>query len=212
MKRPMLGLLIAVALVLVTAGLFGKLPEPPSAESLLFGEPVQPGLRAEPGAFLGPALVLGLWLVLWFFPRVDPWREPGSESSPTYWIVGNMVLLTMAAVHLVMLGVTLDWPVEPSWLAIVVPGLFFLAVGSYLPTVPARWPLGVRTPWTLQSERIWYETHKLAGRTFVVGGVLLLGAVFLPAEQRPWAALAGLAIAGGIPAIYSFLLSRRGER
>lgn len=212
MTRPSLGLLIAVVMIGLTAGLYGSLPEPPPAESILLGESIEPGLRAGPGAFLGPAMLLGVWLVLWFFPKVDPWREPGAGGGPTYWIVGNLVLLVMASVHLLMLGLALGWPVEASWLAMVVPGLFFLAVGSYLPAVPAGSLLGVRTPWTLRDERVWQETHRLAGRTFVAGGILLFGAIFLAAEHRPLAALAGIAIAGGVPAVFSFLISRGGRR
>jgi uncharacterized membrane protein len=208
----MLGLWIALSLLAFTASVYGQLPAPPSPESILLGESSQPGLRAGPGVFLGPALVLGLWLVLWLFPRVDPWREPGDEYRLNYWIVGNLVLLVMAAMHLLVVGVTLGWPVDATLLALVVPGLFFLAVGSYLPTVPVNWMLGVRTPWTLRSERVWHETHRLAGRTFVAGGLILLGAIFLAAEQRPWAALGGIVVAGGIPASYSYLVWRRVER
>jgi uncharacterized membrane protein len=209
MTRPIIGLLIAVVLVAFTASIYGLLPAVPSPESVLFGEEAATGLRSGPGVFLGPALVLGLWLVLWLFPRVDPWREPGEGGGVSYWIVGNLVILVMATLHLLVVGVTLGWPVDATHLAVVVPGFFFLAVGSYLPTVPANWLLGVRTPWTLRSERVWRETHRLAGWTFVAGGLVLLGAVFLPAEQRPWAALAGLAVAGGVPAAYSYLIWRR---
>ncbi len=211
MTRPIFGLLIAVALVVFTASVYGLLPAPPSPEAVLFGEARQPGLHAGPGVFLGPALMLGLWLVLWLFPRVDPWRDPGAGNGASYWIVGNLVILVMASLHLLVLGTTLGWPADATLLAVVIPGFFFLAVGSYLPTVPANWLLGVRTPWTLRSERVWRETHRLAGWTFMAGGLVFLGAIFLAAEQRPWAALAGIAVAGGIPAAYSYLVWRRVE-
>lgn len=211
MGRPSFGLLLALAVVIFTAGVYGSLPLPPTSESILFGESSPTGLVRGPGVFLGPALILGLWVVLWLFPRVDPWREPGKGYGSSYWIVGNLVLLVMSSLHLLVVGIALGWPVDATHLAVVVPAFFFLAVGSYLPTVPANWLLGVRTPWTLRSERVWHETHRLAGWTFVVGGVLVLGAIFLAAEQRPWAVLTGLAVAGGIPAAYSYLLWRRLE-
>jgi uncharacterized membrane protein len=212
MNRPSFGLLLAVSVVALTAIVYGGLPLPPSPESVIFGESSAPGLTRGPGVFLGPGLIVGLWMVLWLFPRVDPWREPGAGGGSTYWIVGNLVLLVMSALHLLVVGLALGWPVDPLHLAVVVPAFFLLAVGSYLPTVPANWLLGVRTPWTLGSERVWQATHRLAGRTFVAGGILLLGAVFLAAEQRLLVALTGLAVAGGIPAAYSYLLWRRLER
>lgn len=209
MTRPMVGLLTALGVMLATALLHGGLPEPPSAEMLLFGEEAAPALQRGAGAFLGPALALGLWVVLWIFPRVDPWRTPGKGYGPTYWIVGNLVILIMAALHLLLLGLALGWPIEPTLILLVVPGLFFLAVGSYLPTVPVNWLLGVRTPWTLRSEEVWRETHRIAGRTFVLGGLIILGSALIPEIYRPAAALIGIVVAGGVPALYSWVIWRR---
>lgn len=211
MTRPMVGLLTALVLLAVTAVLYGSLPEPLTAEAILYGEASVPALQRSAGVFLGPALILGLWVVLWLFPRVDPWREPGRGYGLTYWIVGNLIILVMATVHLLVLGLALGWPVDATLLAVVVPGLFFLAVGSYLPTVPVNWLLGVRTPWTLRDARVWRETHRVAGWTFMVGGVVLLGAAGLPEVQRPLAALVGIVVAGGVPALYSYLVWRRAE-
>jgi uncharacterized membrane protein len=212
MTRPIFGLLTAVLLVVFTALVYSGLPAPPSAESILFGEAGTPGLRRGAGAFLGPVLALGLWIVLWLFPRVDPWREPGEERSASYWIGGNLVILVMAALHLMVVGMALGWPLDVTFLAVGIPGIFFLAIGSYLSRVPANWLLGVRTPWTLRSEEVWRQTHRLAGWTFILGGFVLLGSAFLVAERRPWIALLGIAVAGGIPAAYSYLIWRRLER
>lgn len=209
MTRPMVGLLTALALLGVTAVVYGSLPAPLTAEAVLYGEASSPALQRGVGVFLGPGLVLGLWVVLWLFPRVDPWREPGKGYGFSYWIVGNLIILVMAAMHLLLLGLALGWPVDVALLAVVVPGLFFLAVGSYLPTVPVNWLLGVRTPWTLRDERVWRATHQVAGWTFMVGGVILLGAATLPEVHRPPVALAGIVIAGGVPAAYSYLVWRR---
>jgi len=209
MTRSVLGLMIALVLSLTTFVFYGDLPPPPSAEEVVFEGEAVGGLHAGLGAFLGPLLIFGLWLVLWFFPRVDPWGEGSMRGGKTYWIVGNLVLLVMGTIHLMVLGVTLGWPVEPAWLVVVIPGLFLLAVGSYLPTVPAGWPLGVRTPWTLRDEGVWHATHRLAGKTFVAGGLILIGGIFLSVEDRLLLALIGFSIAGGIPAIYSLILSRR---
>lgn len=212
MTRPILGLLIALALIAFTASVYGILPAPPSPESVLLGETNLAGIRRSPGIFLGPVLALGVWLVLWLFPRVDPWREPGEEYGASYWIVGNLVILIMAALHLLVVAIALGWPVDATVLGLALPGIFFLGVGSYLPTVPVNWALGVRTPWTLRSERVWRQTHRLAGWTFLSGGLIMLAAIFLAAERRPLAAVAGIVIAGGVPAIYSYLVWRRLER
>jgi|GEM_PF-2497957 len=209
MTRPVVGLVTALALLVVTALVYGSLPEPLTAEALLYGEATAPTMQRGAGAFLGPVLALGIWVVLWLFPRVDPWRDPRKGYGPTYWIVGNLAILVMTSVQLLMLGLALGWPVDATLLALVVPGLFFLAVGSYLPTVPVNSLLGVRTPWTLRDERVWQKTHTLAGWTFVLGGVILFAAAAVPELYRPMVALVGVFVAGGVPALYSFVVWRR---
>jgi uncharacterized membrane protein len=72
--------------------------------------------------------------------------------------------------------------------------------------------LGVRTPWTLASERVWNATHRFAAKTFVAGG--LVGLVFSIVGLFLWAILATL-VGALAPVVYSLViykqLERRGE-
>jgi hypothetical protein len=47
--------------------------------------------------------------------------------------------------------------------------------------------LGVRTPWTLASDRARCATHRLAGKSMVTGGLIVLAATLagLPGMSRP---------------------------
>ena len=39
--------------------------------------------------------------------------------------------------------------------------------------------IGIRTPWTLSSKEVWYKTHRLAGKLYVVSGILgIIGSFF----------------------------------
>jgi uncharacterized membrane protein len=72
--------------------------------------------------------------------------------------------------------------------------------------------LGIRTPWTLTSERVWNETHRFAARITVAGG--MVGLALSIAGLYLWALLAIL-----VPllasVVYSLViykqLERRGE-
>jgi uncharacterized membrane protein len=45
--------------------------------------------------------------------------------------------------------------------------------------------IGIRTPWTLSSDRVWDETHRIGSTLFIVSGILaLLGAFF--ADYAVW--------------------------
>jgi uncharacterized membrane protein len=40
--------------------------------------------------------------------------------------------------------------------------------------------IGIRTPWTLTSDRVWDKTHRLGGTLFKIAGVLSLGGIVFP--------------------------------
>ncbi len=60
--------------------------------------------------------------------------------------------------------------------------LFFILLGNVLGKVQRNFFVGVRTPWTLASDRVWTETHRLAADLFVLTGILglLLISIGLP--------------------------------
>lgn len=87
-------------------------------------------------------------------------------------------------------------------------GLIVLLVGRVLAHVPPNQALGIRTRWTLADEQVWLATHRLAGRTFAAGGVLTMAGALLPSQYRPYSAIAGLALAGFVPVVYSFFALR----
>jgi uncharacterized membrane protein len=67
-------------------------------------------------------------------------------------------------------------------LPLLVGGLF-VAIGSVLGRVRSNFFFGIRTPWTLTSERSWEKTHRLGGWLFVAEGVLVAaGALLRPGE------------------------------
>ena len=70
--------------------------------------------------------------------------------------------------------------------------------------------IGIRTPWTLASERVWYATHRFAAKTMVVGALLSLAGVI---AGLPLSLCLVLALAGAIvPALYSLAAYKRLER
>jgi uncharacterized membrane protein len=53
-------------------------------------------------------------------------------------------------------------------------GILLVLIGNLLPRARPNWFVGIRTPWTLSSDRVWEKTHRIGGRVFVAGGILIL--------------------------------------
>lgn len=63
----------------------------------------------------------------------------------------------------------------------VVLGILLIFYGNYLPKTNRSFTIGIKLPWTLQSESNWRKTNKLAGVIYVVFGFLFIMSSFMSA-------------------------------
>lgn len=197
------------AMVLTTLAFWGALPARIPTHWNFRGE-VDGWSPRWPGAFLVPAIALALWLLLPFLRRVDPRRENYERFDETFYILLNVMIAYMAVIHVLTLGSAVGWPVDVARVMMALIGVTFVALGNFLPRVRSNWWMGIRTPWTLESERVWKETHRVAGWTFVAGGSLaILAQLVVPHPWRVAVSFIGLMAGGLIPVVWSFVLWRR---
>jgi Predicted integral membrane protein len=86
-------------------------------------------------------------------------------------------------------------------------------LGNYFKDMKPNYYIGIRTPWTLKDERVWYNTHKLGSKVWIFGGLaLLLGFIFISKEKvfLPIFLVTLLTIVF-IPIIYSYIDFKRGK-
>lgn len=172
------------------------------------GQPDNFGSRLT-GAFMAPLLSAGVYLLMLVLPRIDPRQNNIRRFGDTYRLIRTGIVIFLVFVHFLTLnavmraGMTLN-----TTLMIAAVGLFLAVVGNYLPRTRSNWFLGVRTPWTLSSERVWKKTHRLAGRLFVVGGILLAAVGFLLPGSLVWVLLGVVVIMALVPVMYSYFIFR----
>lgn len=207
MKKKWLAPAIALGMLAFALAVFPSLPDRIPTHWNFSGE-VDAYSAKWPGAFLLPAMALGVWLLLLGLRRIDPRKEHYEKFEDTYWLVINLLALFFAVMEVVTLGAALGWPVDMTRAMLAILGLMFAGLGNYLPRLKSNWWMGVRTPWTLESDVVWRKTHRLAGRTFVIGGLLCLLAALLPFPAAPAVAIGGLVLAGMIPVVYSYFAWR----
>lgn len=87
-------------------------------------------------------------------------------------------------------------------------GLMFLVVGNYLPKCKQTYTVGIRLPWTLADEDNWAYTHRLAGKVWTIGGLVILALTFLRLPALQFVVILVLVL---IPTAASFLYARRRE-
>jgi uncharacterized membrane protein len=88
-------------------------------------------------------------------------------------------------------------------------GVTFLYIGNYMPKCKQNFTLGIKLPWTLNSEANWNATHRLAGKVWMAAGVLFLLCIFLPKPALMLALLIILPVMVLVPLVYSYLYYKK---
>ena len=127
---------------------------------------------------VGMALLMVAGLVL---PMLSPNRFGMTEFLSTYYYIAGLAVCMLGYVFALML-IAGTGGVVPMQRALPA-GLFLLLIlmGNPMGKVRRNFFLGIRTPWTLASERVWYATHRMAARLMVASGLLGLLALWMHA-------------------------------
>ena len=130
-------------------------------------------------------------------------RTSKTVMSIVRWTVPVLSMLLVPMMLFSALGVPFD--VEKIASAIV--GLLLIVIGNYLPKCRRNKYVGIRLPWTLESDENWDKTHRLGGYVWMLGGLIM---AIAPWIGKPQITLIVLLVIILIPTVYSFILHRRG--
>lgn len=154
-----------------------------------------------------PLLILALHLVCSYAESRDAKRKNVNPVLRTVmlWFCPAVSLLGGA----LTLGTGLGYEMHVGTVAPVFVGLLFLILGNYLPKLRRNRTMGIKLPWTLQSEENWTRTHRLSGFLWVLCGLVMIPLSLLRLWSG-WLFGALLAVMVLIPAVYSYALHRKG--
>lgn len=159
--------------------LYGQLADPMPAHWNAGGE-VDGWSSRRVGAFLLPAMALGMLLLLRVLPRIDPRRKNYARFTGAYETMIVAVVAMLVAIHGAVLAAGLGMPVAMERLVPLLIGVLFIVIGNVLPRARSNWFFGIRTPWTLSSEAVWTRVHRVGGVVMVGAGVMIAAAAFMP--------------------------------
>ncbi|MFP8643673.1 SdpI family protein [Priestia aryabhattai] len=150
-----------------------------------------------------------IYFVIAFVPRIDPRKENYKYFSKTYNILLNAVLLLFFFVNMGTILQGLGYNVPMSYIAPIMAGLVFIIIGNYLQRVRSNYFMGIRTPWTLSNETVWKKTHRLSGKIFFIGGLLILISAFLPDGYKSIIMWGSIVLCVAVPYLYSYVAYKK---
>ena len=196
-----------VTLLPIAAGLilWNKLPDPMPTHWNMAGE--VDGWSGKAFAIFGLPLILAAaqWLCMLATIYTDPKRENHSDKviHLVLWIMPVLSIVLHTFTYAAALGK--DIPME--MIMPVFLGLLFVVIGNYLPKCKQNYTIGIKIPWTLNSEENWNKTHRFAGILWVVCGLFIMVTGFFGGFWIFFPILIAMVIA---PMVYSYCLFRKG--
>lgn len=191
---------------------FDSLPDPVPTHWGADGRPNAwtPRADAWPVFVTFPALMSLMVGLTFALPWLSPKHFTVDEFRDTFGYVMALVVVLMAYLGGVILAGTFhpDWDIARPLVAGIF--LFFALLGNVLGKVRRNFWMGIRTPWTLASETVWTQTHRVAAWLFVTAG--LLGFVAVLAGLNLIACFVVLMAVVLVPVLYSLVLYKRLDR
>lgn len=115
--------------------------------------------------------------------------------------------IIMLVVYVITIMAGLGRELNVSVIIPVFVGLLLIAIGNYLPKTKRNYTMGIKLPWTLNSDENWRRTHRLGGICFIFIGLSLILSVLIKSEII---FIASLIIGTIIPSVYSYYLYTKG--
>lgn len=207
-KKNLKTMMIASIIILLPM-VFGLIvwDQLPAEIATHFGENGEPnGWSSKPMAVIGiPLIMLAVQWCCAFFTGVDPKRDNISDKMFTLvlWIAPVISVFACGSMYLY----AFDNSINTTTIGILMMGVVFIVIGNYMPKMKQSYTLGIKLPWTLESEENWNRTHRLAGYIWLAAGVITIVAGFLQMFWMSFVALLGATI---IPTVYSYRLYKKG--
>lgn len=200
-------------LIVILAGVFlwSRLPDP-MASHWNEADQVDGYMGKFWGAFMVPAMMIGLTLLFLAIPAIDPLKKNIAGFRGWFNIIIVLFNLFMAFVH----GLTLAWNLGYTGFrfgSAMLPavGLLFVALGFMMRSAKRNYFIGIRTPWTLANDVVWEKTHKLGSKLFIAAGILTILTMFFP-QFALYILMGSILGAALIAIVYSYLAFRQEEK
>ena len=163
-------------------------------------------LAAGPGAMLAELAIFAA------LPALSPKRFALESFTRTYLRIMLAAVALAGYITAVLLWAALTGDADVTGALLAGVSVLVVVLGNVMGKVRRNFFIGIRTPWTLASERVWHATHRLAAKSMVAAGILGIGAALVGGIAGIVAWIAIVLAGVMVPVVYSFVHYRTLER
>lgn len=172
LKKELPLILIVLLPFLYLAYIWNDLPEQVPLHWNVNGEIDRYGDKSEliMIPFLLPVLVYVIFLAV---PVIDP-KKKIAQMGGKYNRIKVLITVFMSVLALFIIHTAKTGSFSNPNILVLLIGILYLIFGNYFKTIKANYFIGIRTPWTLENETVWNDTHKMAGVLWFIAGIILI--------------------------------------
>ena len=207
-----IGLVFILLAVALSAAVYNRLPER-VASHWGVNDQVDGTMSRFWGVFLMPLIALAMLVLFLVVPLIDPMKANIATFRPIF----NAFIVAILAFLLYLHVLTIVWNLgyhgfRMSTALLPGLGLIFIFSGLLMRQAKRNFSIGIRTPWTLSSDRVWAQTHRVGGVLFIFCGLIAMFGVFFPGPLAFMLVLLPLFVASLALVVYSYILYQQETR
>jgi uncharacterized membrane protein len=149
---------------------------------------------------------------LLFIPRLDPRKKNYDLFSGSYFLIRLGLAIFLCLVSVLIALASLSYKINVTMIMLTAVLGLFLLIGNLFGRIRPNYFVGLRTPWTLNSEEVWMKTHRLTGKLWVGGTLIMLLLIwFIPMQLFSYFFTGFILVIVIIPVIYSWKIYKKVE-
>lgn len=132
------------------------------------------------GLFLMPLISVGMFLLFFLIPRIDPLKNNIEKFRKYFDNFIILIIIFLFYIHLLTIFWNMGLRFNMGQLMMPAMAMLFYFCGALIEKTKRNWFIGIKTPWTLSSDRVWDKTHQLGGKLFKAVGIITFFGVIFP--------------------------------
>ncbi|MCP4139674.1 MAG: SdpI family protein [Chloroflexi bacterium] len=161
------------------------------------------------GVYMMPLISVFILILFFVLPNIDPLKENILAFRKEFNLFIFVIIIFLAYIWLLTLLWNLGYTSFKMGTAILPAlGFLFIFMGYLIRKSKRNWFIGIRTPWTLSSDTVWAEIHRIGGALFMISGFFAILGVFFDTYGL-WFTLVPILGSTLFLYIYSYILYQR---
>jgi len=148
---------------------------------------------------------VGIYFLMLVLPKIDPRKANYAVFAESYFKIRLIMSVFIGLINAVVIwGVVNNSSSIHKFIPLTI-FLLLMLIGNYMGNFRPNYFVGIKVPWTLNSDEVWIRTHKMTGKLWFWGSLAGM-ALYFVVDKPEWVFLPLLVILVVVPIVYSYVI------